>query len=140
METWLLYALLSIVFAGITTILAKIGIQSIHPDLGLGIRTSVIFLLIIIFNLVGAKWKEIQLITHKQLLLLIGSGITTTLSWVYYYRAIKEGPVSYIAAIDKGSIIITLALSFFLLKEPLSAKVLIGAAFIFVGMLILVWK
>jgi bacterial/archaeal transporter family protein len=88
----------------------------------------------------GAKYKEFVNLTNVQLALLLASGITTTLSWIFYYRAIKEGPVSYVASIDKASILITLALSFLLLKEPLTPKIFVGSAFIFVGMLILIWK
>lgn len=140
METWIIYAILSMFFAGITSVLAKYGLQNIHPDLGLGIRTTTIFFLITVINLVGAKYKEIGLLTGKQALLLILSGLTTTLSWLFYYRAMKDGPVSYVAAIDKASIVITLLLSFLLLKEPFTPKILLGGGLIFAGMLVLVWK
>ena len=70
----------------------------------------------------------------------MASGITTTLSWICYYRAMKDGLVSYVAAIDKASIVITLVLSFILFKEPMNAKLICGAALIFIGMMMLVWK
>ena len=140
METWILYALISMVFAGLTSILAKYGLQNINSDLGLGIRTTTIFFLIVVFILTTDKLKDLPLITNKQYLLLILSGVTTTLSWVFYYRAMKTGLVSYVAAIDKGSIVITLALSFLLLKEPITPKIIIGGLLIFVGMLVLIWK
>ncbi len=140
METWILYAILSMIFAGLTSVLAKYGLQNINPDLGLGIRTTTIFLIITVINVIGSKYKDLSLITGKQTMLLVVSGITTTLSWLFYYRAMKDGPVSYVAAIDKASIVITLILSFVLLKEPATPKVLIGGGFIFLGMLILVWK
>ncbi|MFN8356232.1 MAG: EamA family transporter [Spirosomataceae bacterium] len=140
METWVVYAILSMLFAGLTSVFAKYGLQNIHPDLGLGIRTTTIFLLIAAFNLMTDKLKGFSELTNKQLALLICSGITTTLSWVFYYRAMKNGPVSYVASIDKASIVITLVLSFWLLKEPITPKILLGAGFILVGMLILVWK
>lgn len=140
METWVIYAILSMVFAGITSVLAKYGLQNVHPDLGLGIRTATIFFIITALNIVGAKYKQIHLLTGKQTFLLIASGITTTLSWLFYYRAMKDGLVSYVAAIDKASIVITLVLSFILLKEPVTPKIMAGAGLIFIGMLILVWK
>lgn len=140
METWILYAIASMVFAGFTSVLAKYGLQNINADLGLGIRTTTIFFLIVIFILTTGKTKGIELITNKQLLLLVASGVTTTLSWIFYYRAMKDGLVSYVAAIDKASIIITLVLSFILLKEPVTAKIICGASLIFIGMLVLVWK
>ncbi len=140
METWMLYAVASMFFAGFTSILAKYGLQNINADLGLGIRTTTIFLLIVIFVVVTGKTKDFELITSKQLILLVASGITTTLSWIFYYRAMKDGLVSYVAAIDKASIVITLILSFIFFKEPISAKVICGASLIFIGMLVLVWK
>ncbi len=140
MQTWIIYAILSMVFAGFTSVLAKYGLKNISPDLGLGIRTTVIFFLITLLNMVGSKYKDLSVLTQKQLLLLVASGITTTVSWVFYYRAMKDGLVSYVAAIDKASIIITLLLSFFLLKEPMTPKILLGAGLIFVGMIVLIWK
>lgn len=128
------------VFAGLTSVLAKYGLQNINSDLGLGIRTTTIFFLITILNFVGDKYKDLPLLTTKQTILLICSGITTTVSWVFYYRAMKDGLVSYVAAIDKASIVITLLLSFTLLNEPVSPKVLIGAGLILAGMIVLVYK
>ena len=140
METWILYALISMFFAGLTSVLAKYGLQNINSDLGLGIRTTTIFVLLIIFILSTNKLRDLTLITNKQYLLLILSGVTTTLSWVFYYRAMKTGLVSYVAAIDKGSIVITLGLSFWLLKEPITLKILAGGFLILLGMLVLIWK
>ena len=140
METWILYAILSMIFAGLTSVLAKYGLQNINPDLGLGIRTTTIFFIITVINIIGARYKELPLLTSKQTLLLVVSGITTTLSWLFYYRAMKDGLVSYVAAIDKASIVITLILSFILLKEPATPKILVGGGLIFIGMIVLVWK
>lgn len=140
MQPWIVYALISMVFAGLTSVLAKYGLQNISADFGLAIRTSVIFVIIIIINVAGAKYKEIVHITPWQAALLIISGITTTISWIFYYRAMKDGLVSYVAAIDKASILITLLLSFLLLKEPLTPKILAGSLLIFIGMIILIWK
>lgn len=140
METWILYAILSMIFAGLTSILAKYGLQNVNADLGLGIRTTTIFFIITVINIVGAKYKDLPLLTGKQTMLLVISGVTTTLSWLFYYRAMKDGLVSYVAAIDKASIVITLALSFILFKEPTTPKILVGGGLIFIGMIVLVWK
>jgi transporter family protein len=140
MQTWILYAILSMIFAGVTSILAKHGLQNVHADLGLGIRTTVIFFLVTLLNVVDARYKEFSSLTTGQLTALILSGVTTTLSWIFYYRAMKDGLVSYVAAIDKGSLIITLLLSFLILKEPMTPKVLAGTMLIFVGIVVLVWK
>lgn len=140
MQIWMLYALLSMVFAGVTAVLAKYGLQNISADFGLGIRTAIIFAIITTMNIVGARYKEFSNLTNLQLVLLLASGITTTLSWIFYYRAIKDGPVSYVAVIDKGSILITLALSFILLKEPMTSKVILGSLLILGGMVVLIWR
>ena len=140
MQTWILYAILSMIFAGLTSVLAKYGLQNISADFGLGIRTTIIFIIITLINLVGTKYKEFSNLTGFQLTLLVASGVTTTLSWIFYYRAMKDGLVSYVAAIDKASIIITLLLSFFLLKEPVTPKIMFGGSLIFIGMLVLIWK
>jgi len=140
MQTWIIYAIISMIFAGLTSVLAKYGLQNISADFGLGIRTTVIFVIITTVNLLGAKYKEFANLTTLQVTLLVASGITTTLSWIFYYRAMKDGLVSYVAAIDKASILITLLLSFFLLKEPMSPKIIVGASLIFIGMIVLIWK
>ena len=140
MQTWIIYAIVSMIFAGLTSVLAKYGLKNIHPDFGLGIRTTVIFFIITFINVIGSKYKDFGLITQKQWLLLIASGVTTSISWIFYYRAMKDGLVSYVSAIDKASIVITLLLSFVLLKEPVTPKILIGGGFILLGMLVLVWK
>lgn len=140
MEKWVIYAILSMVFAGFTSVLAKYGLENINSDLGLGIRTATIFILVIGFVVSTRKYVDVSLITTKQAALLIASGITTTLSWVFYYRAMKDGLVSYVASIDKASIVVTLALSFLLLGEPMTKTVLLGAGLILAGMLVLVFK
>ncbi len=136
----MIYAILSMIFAGITSILAKYGLQNVSADFGLCVRTIVIFAIILTINYAGGRFREFSQLTTLQLGLLVASGIATTLSWLFYYRAIKDGPVSYVAAIDKASILVTILLSFTLLKEPVSTKILIGAALIFAGMMVLVWK
>jgi len=136
----MIYAILSMVFAGITSILAKYGLQNVSADLGLGVRTTVIFIGVMLINTYGARWREAFQLTSLQLSLLVASGVATILSWLFYYRAMKDGPVSFVAAIDKGSIVITLLLSFVLLKEPMTPKILIGGALIFAGLIVLIWK
>ena len=140
MPTWLLYALLATFFAGLTSVLAKYGISKINSDLGLAIRTITV-LIFVGTNLFFIKgFKDIEHLDKKSLLFLILSGCTTALSWIYYYRAMKIGTVSYVAAIDKGSIVITLLLSFLFLKEPMTPKLLAGAGLILAGMIVLIWK
>lgn len=140
MQTWMFYAILSMIFAGVTAVFAKYGLQNVSADLGMVIRTAIIFLIIIVLNFFGNKYKEFSNLTNLQLALLLASGITTALSWIFYFRAIKEGPLSYVAAIDKASILVTLLLSFLLLREPITLKVISGAVLISAGLLVLIWK
>ena len=140
MPAWLTYALLATLFAGLTAVLAKFGIQKINADLGLAVRTAVIFLLVMINVFVWGAYKEFQLLTARSIFFLSLSGVTAALSWIYYYRAVKLGNVSYVAAIDKSSIVITILLSTLLLKEPLTAKLALGAGLIVSGMVVLLWK
>ena len=141
MEKWIIYAIISMIFAGITSVLAKFGMKNLNSDTALAIRTSIVFSIIIANAfLFRNAYTEIQGTSLKNIFFLTLSGITTSLSWIFYYRAMKEGQVSYVASIDKASIVITLILSFVLLKEPVTAKVLLGAGFILTGMVILIWK
>ena len=141
MERWVLYAILSMVFAGATSVLAKYGMKGLNSDSALMVRTFIVFILVAVNALCFKNaYTQIKATSAANLLMLAVSGIATTLSWIFYYRAMKEGPVSYVAAIDKASIVITLILSFTLLREPISPKILLGGGFILTGMLILVWK
>lgn len=141
MERWIIYALISMLFAGLTSVIAKFGMKDLSSDTALAVRTSVVFTIVIAnaFILRNA-YQELQQSAGKNILFLAISGITTSLSWIFYYRAMKEGQVSYVASIDKVSIVVTLLLSFLILKESITAKVLLGAGFIITGMVILIWK
>jgi bacterial/archaeal transporter family protein len=140
MQRWVIYAIISMLFAGLTSVLAKSGLKGISSDLGLAIRTFVVFVLVTLNLTVLTGIKDFPNLTKSNILLLAVSGLTTTLSWIFYYRAMKEGEVAMVASIDKASILITILFSFLVLKEPITAKLMIGAGLIFAGMLVLVWK
>ena len=136
-----MFALISMLFAGLTSVIAKFGMKNLSSDVALGIRTLVVFGIVSANALLlNDALTEIRAAPRSNLVFLAISGLTTSLSWIFYYRAIQEGPVSYVASIDKASILVTLLLSFVLLKEPLTFKVGVGAALILAGMLVLVWK
>lgn len=141
MEKWIIYAVVSMLFAGITAVIAKFGMKDLSSDTALAVRTTVVFIIVIanafLFKNVLA---ELQQAPSKNLIYLSVSGITAALSWIFYYRAIKDGHVAYVASIDKASIVETLVLSFIILKEPVTPKILLGAAFVTLGLVILVWK
>ena len=140
MERWVIYAIISMLFAGLTSVPAKSGLKGISSDLGLAIRTAVVFILITLNVTVLTGVKDFSNLTKNNLIFLALSGLTTSLSWIFYYRAMKEGEVSMVASIDKASIVVTILLSFLILKEPMTPKLLMGAGFVLVGMMILIWK
>ncbi|MCX8472923.1 MAG: EamA family transporter [Sediminibacterium sp.] len=140
MKPYQIFAILSMIFAGLTSVIAKAGLKNVASDTGLAVRTSFVFFLIWLNILVFNNTKDFANLTKKDIVLLAISGFTTTISWIFYYRAMKVGNVSEIALIDKGSIIITLAFSFFFLNEELSWKIAIGSIMIITGILILTLK
>jgi transporter family protein len=140
MKDWLLYALLSAVFAALTAVFAKAGLKDVNSDLATAIRTAVILFItwgIVIFR---GNTSGLPGLSRNNWLFLILSAFATGLSWLFYYRALQSGKVSEVSVIDKGSIVFTILLSFLFLKEPLTPRILIAGAFILCGMLVLVWK
>ncbi|MBQ4510464.1 MAG: EamA family transporter [Clostridia bacterium] len=136
---WILYAILSAVFAALTSILAKVGISNVESNLGTAIRTGVV--LIMAWIIVFAKKKHTQLksLDKKELIFISLSGIATGASWLCYYYAIQNGSVSVVVPIDKMSIIFTVAFSYFVFKEKLSTKAFIGLVLMLTGTLLMVF-
>ncbi|PZF71628.1 EamA family transporter [Taibaiella soli] len=137
---WVVYALLSALFASLTAIFAKIGIKGVDSDLATAIRTVVILILAWGIAFFRGGISSIGSLSKFNLLFLVLSGLATGLSWVFYYKALQLGNVSQVAPIDKLSIALTLILAFVFLKEPLTTKTLIGAGLIISGTLVLIWK
>lgn len=137
---WLIYAVLSTVFASLTSILAKIGISDIESNLGTAIRTIVVFILAWLIVFMTGKHKEIRKIDRKSLAFICLSGITTGCSWLCYYRALQDGEASIVVPIDKLSILLTIAFSFFFLREKLTKKSLAGLVMVVAGTLLLLVK
>lgn len=137
-NSWVLCAILSAIFASLTSILAKVGIEQISSNLATAIRTVVVLILAwIIVWMIGAE-KELSHLTVKNWIFLILSGLTTGLSWLFYYKAIQLGPVSKVAPIDKLSVVITMILAFIFLHEQLTIKGVIGGALIVIGTFVLI--
>lgn len=137
---WRYYALLSAFFAALTAIFAKIGVKDVNSNLATAIRTTFILMLtwgIVLFSGVANQIKDIS--RHTWIFLLL-SGVATGLSWLFYFKALQVGDVSRVAPIDKLSVVITILLAFFLLKEPVSPKVVIGAMLITAGSIVMMWK
>ncbi len=140
MKQYQLFALISMLFAGLTSVIAKAGLKNVSGDAGLAVRTSFVFVLIWLNTIAFNHVKDFSSLTKKDMMLLGISGLTTTLSWIFYYKAIKIGNVSEVALIDKASILITLTLSFLLLNEQFTLKIAIGALMIMGGLLVLTIK
>ncbi|MBL4938363.1 EamA family transporter [Clostridium sp. YIM B02515] len=137
---WKLYAILSAVFAALTSILAKIGIKGVDSNLATAIRTVVIIILAWSIVFATGAQSGITSLSRKSWVFLILSGLATGLSWVFYYKAIAIGKVSQVAPIDKSSIVLTLILSFIILGEKFTAKTLIAGLLITAGTFVMIWK
>ncbi len=134
---WLIYAVLSAVFASLTSILGKVGIQDINSNLGTAIRTVVVLIMAWLVVFVTKKQNTIKNIDGKSYLFIILSGFATGGSWLCYYRALQTGPASVVVPIDKLSILVTIAFSYIVFKEKLSVKSSIGLVAIVGGTLLL---
>lgn len=135
---WFLFAILSAVFAALTSILAKIGIEGVNSNLATAIRTVVVVIMswgmVFLTNAQGG----ISQISKKSWIFLILSGLATGASWLCYYRALQTGEASKVVPIDKLSVVITLILAFVFLHEEFTARSLIGCVLIGAGTLIMV--
>lgn len=136
MEKWMVYAFLSMVFAGFTSVIAKFGLAGISADLGLAVRTGFVCLFVLVFAGAVVPAGELGAVTSRNLLWLGLSAATTGASWVFYYRAIKDGDVSTVALIDKGSVLVAVLLSIVLLHETLTLAKMGGAALIVAGLVV----
>lgn len=133
---WL--ALVSMLFAGFTSVIAKAGLKNVSGDTGLLVRTVFVAGFVFVNAALMKSHKELGALTRADMLFLGLSGLTTSLSWIFYYKAIKIGQVHEVALIDKGSIVVSILLSVLLLREVLTWKTVIGALMILGGLLVMV--
>jgi transporter family protein len=140
MEKWVAYALISMVFAGFTSVIAKMGLADISGELGLTIRTLFVSLFVLGFAAIAIPTGDYFLLNRMNLLWLGLSALTTTLSWIFYYKALKLGDVATVALIDKGSVVVAIVLAWLLLKEVITLRTLIGGVLIVGGLLVMVKK
>ena len=134
---WMIYAVLSAVFAALTSILAKVGISGVESNLGTAIRTAVVLIMAWVIVFVRGKSKELRALDKKELLFISLSGLATGGSWLCYYYAIGHGLVSVVVPIDKMSILVTVAFSYIVFKEKLSPKAMTGLLMMCVGPLLM---
>ncbi len=138
-KSWFYYAILSAIFAALTSILGKVGIQGIESNLGTAIRTIVVLVMAWGIVLFRRKHTLIGAIDRKSWLFITLSGLATGLSWLCYYRALQEGQASIVVPIDKLSIVVTIAFSRIVLKEKLSGKAFIGLLLVISGTMLMLF-
>lgn len=137
-KRWIKYAILTAIFTSVSAIISKIGLRDIEPNLGNLYRTIFVFIFMWLIVLLKKKQKYIKSINKKSWLYLILSGITTSLSWIYYFNALKEGEASIVFPIEKLSVVVSIGLSYILLKERMTKKSIIGLILIVAGTYILI--
>lgn len=139
-KIWLIYAVLSAVFASITSILAKVGIENVESNLGTAIRTIVVLIMAWIIVFLQKKHGQVKNISKKSFVFIGLSGIATGASWICYYKALHDGLASIVVPIDKLSILVTVAFAYIFLREKLSRSSMVGLILITVGTLSLLIK
>lgn len=135
---WVVYALLSALFAALTSILAKIGINGVDSNLATAIRTVVVLVMAWGLVFMTGVQKQISNIGARSWLFLVLSGIATGLSWLFYYRALQMGDASRVVPIDKTSVVISMVLAFIVLKEQLTWQSIVGGLLITAGTFVLI--
>lgn len=135
---WVVYALLSALFAALTSILAKIGINGVDSNLATAIRTVVVLVMAWGLVFMTGVQKQISNIGARSWLFLVLSGIATGLSWLFYYRALQMGDASRVVPIDKSSVVISMVLAFVVVKEQLTWQSIVGGLLITAGTFVLI--
>ena len=139
-KSWLINAVLSAVFASLTSILGKIGINGVESNLGTAIRTGVVLVMAWLIVLVKGKQHTLRSVPQKELVFLILSGLATGGSWLCYYKALQDGLASVVVPIDKLSILVSIGFSALVFKEHLSKKAALGLGLIVAGTLLMLVK
>lgn len=135
---WFIFALLSAVFAALTSIFAKIGIEGINSNLATAIRTVVVLFMAWGMVFVTGTQNQIGNIGQKSWIFLILSGMATGFSWLFYYKALQIGEASKVVPVDKFSVVITMIMAFVILKEAVTLKTVLGGVFITIGTFIMI--
>lgn len=135
---WFIFAILSAIFAALTSILAKIGIEGVNSNLATAVRTIVVVLMAWLMVFITGSQNGFMDISKKSWIFLILSGLATGASWLCYYKALQIGEASKVVPIDKLSIVITVALAFLFLGEQITLKTLIGCSLIVAGTFVMI--
>ena len=135
---WVVFALLSAVFAALTSIFAKIGIENVNSNLATAIRTVIVLVMAWLIVFATGKHQQIEDISTKSWIFLALSGLATGLSWLCYFYALQIGEASKVVPVDKFSVVITMIMAFFILGEVITTKTIIGGLLITAGTLVLI--
>ena len=135
---WVVFALLSAVFAALTSIFAKIGIENVNSNLATAIRTVIVLVMAWLIVFATGKHQQIVDISTKSWIFLVLSGLATGLSWLCYFYALQIGEASKVVPVDKFSVVITMVMAFFILGEVVTMKTIIGGLLITAGTLVLI--
>lgn len=139
-QSWVFWALLSALFAGLTAVLAKVGVADVNSHLATAIRTSVILVFTWAFALAAVRPATLAEVPRRTWLFLVLSGLATGCSWLCYFRALQLGPASQVAPVDKLSVVFVLLFAALFLHEPLSLRGVVGSALIVAGAIVLAWR
>jgi bacterial/archaeal transporter family protein len=139
MNLWIIFALLSAVFAALVAIFGKIGITGVDPTLATTVRAIIMATFLAIITLLSGKWQTVSTINGKLFFFIALSGIAGALSWLFYFVALKYGPASGVAALDRLSVVFVVIFAALFLAEALTLKVIIGAILITIGALFMVF-
>jgi transporter family protein len=133
---WIGYALCSALFAGLTALLAKVGVGNVSSNLATLVRTVVVVLFATALVSATGEIRQVRSLGGRDWAALVGSGLATGVSWLFYFAALKAGPISGVAPIDKLSFVIAMTLGFLVLKEPVRPLTLAGAGLVVIGVLL----
>ncbi len=140
MDRWIIYAFMSMFFAGFTSVIAKQGLVGISSELGLTVRTLFVCFFVLVFAVMAVSVTELNALQKVNYIWLGLSGVSTALSWIFYYKALKMGDVATVALIDKGSVVIAILLAWIILKEAITLRIVVGASLIVLGMFVISLK
>jgi transporter family protein len=136
MERWVLFAIVSMLFAGMTSVFAKHGLAGISGELGLAVRTVFVSVFVLGFAALAVNREELGSLTRHNLMWLAISAATTAVSWIFYYKALQQGEVSTVALIDKGSFVVAVLLAWLVLGERITLRVALGTLLILAGLVV----
>jgi transporter family protein len=137
---WIFFAILSTIISGVSLVFAKKGMHTANENIALLIRTTILFLVVFLHTIIAEGKQLYKPIDRSAILWFVLAGATTAIYWIFFFKAMRTAPISILSTIDKGSIIITIIASYYLLQEPLSPRLLIGGTLIIAGTIILVYK